>query len=366
MARSSLTKEVTSLRRPVSHVWLDSSGMPSRPSPLLPDMRRLVEAAILAPSPDNNQPWQFVAGPDYLDVHLDLARSLPSDVNHMFDLTGIGAAVENICIASREQGFEPQVEPLSDDEAFKDKTPRQATGTIPVARVRWSAGAKRDSLYTQIGRRHTIRSSYSTLPIEPVVLAELTAEAQEFPGIQVQWLTSRRDIWRFAWLVGEADRMRFERREFHAELYKQLRFTPEEAQSAGDGLDIRALALPPGGSFVLKLLRNWQLLSFANRLGASRFLALPSVPQVIRSAAVGLCSTEGQGGRYVNSGRAFARLWLRATQYGLAIHPLGSLPICLKRESTHARTNVHQRLDDLVRPKKSTQLQIAFRIGTPA
>jgi hypothetical protein len=331
--------------------------------PEVPDMQALVDMAILAPSPDNNQPWQFVAGRDYLDVHLDLSRSLPSDVNHMFDLTAIGAAVENICIASREQGFEPHVEMLSEDEALADQEPRQSTGTIPVARVRWTRGAEKDPQFIEIPRRHTNRHGYSTKRIDPAIHAELSAEVEKFSGVHVHWLTSRRDIWQFAWLVGKTDRMRFEKKEFHEELYKQLRFTPEEAETTREGLDVRTLALPPGGKLTLKLLRNWWLLALLNRFGASRFLALPSVPQVIRSGAIGICSVETPGNGFVSGGRAFQRIWHHATKQSLALHPLGSLPIYLQHESRSSSNRVKQWAADLLSPIESNTIQIAFRLG---
>jgi hypothetical protein len=332
-------------------------------SPELPDMQALVDMAILAPSPDNNQPWQFVAGPDYLDVHLDLSRSLPSDVNHMFDLTAIGAAVENICIASREQGFEPHVEMLSADEAFADQEGRRTTGTIPVARVRWTRGAEKDPQFIEIPRRHTNRDRYSTKPIDPAILAALSAEVAKFPGVHVHWLTARRDIWGFAWLIGKTDRMRFEKKEFHEELYKQLRFTPEEAEATRNGLDVRTLALPLGGKLTLRLLRNWRVLALLNRLGASRLLALPSVPQVIHSGAIGIVSAKTPANGFVHGGRAFQRLWYGATKCGLALHPLGSLPIYLQHESRASSSGLKKWSSDLLSPTEPNTIQIAFRIG---
>ena len=84
-----------------------------------PNIEKLARAAGSAPSPDNNQPWRFVRGADYLEIQLDASRSLPSDVNGMFDLTGIGAAVENACVAAREAGFEPNVELLPNGEGAR-------------------------------------------------------------------------------------------------------------------------------------------------------------------------------------------------------------------------------------------------------
>lgn len=53
--------------------------------------RKLLEAAVLALSADNNQPWRFVSQSDCLQVYLDPCRTLPSNVNAMCDPMGLGA-----------------------------------------------------------------------------------------------------------------------------------------------------------------------------------------------------------------------------------------------------------------------------------
>jgi hypothetical protein len=341
---------------PLGEVRGEGLGAATQPQP---DLQALIDAAILAPSPDNNQPWRFTVGTDHIEVHLDLTQSLPSDVNHMFDLTAIGAAVENACVAARELGFEPHVESL-----WQKSTGEQQGESIPAARITWSPGGESDPLYPQITRRHTNRNWYSTKAIDPSTLAGLAAEAEQFPGVHVHWLTSRRDIWRFAWLIGRSDRMRFEKEPFHRELYKQLRFTPAEAESTRDGLDLRTLALPPGSSVVLKLLRSWRLLSLLNNFGMSRMLALPAVPQAARSGAIGVLAVErASAEQYLAGGRAFERLWLRGTAAGLALHPLGSLPIYLMQEAHASAGTLRQKVGDLIPASADQQLQIAFRIG---
>jgi hypothetical protein len=333
-----------------------------------PDVHALIEAAILAPSPDNNQPWRFFEGPDYLNLYLDLTRSLRSDVNHMFDLTAIGAAIENLCIAAREQETEANIELVKNDDTGSKES-------IAAARITWSAGHASDPLYPYLNKRHTTRRAYSTQPIDPAILQQLAAEGERFAGVKVHWLTNRRDIWRFAWLVSQADRLRFEREEFHRELFRQLRFTAKEAESARDGLDLRALELPPLGSLVLRIIRNWKLLAFANLFGGSRLLALPSILSVIQSGAIGMLSVEdATPEHFIGGGRSLERLWLAAAGQGLQVHPMGSLPIFMahldqlngrdlsKSQCGRAQT-LKRSLYELAPTLNGRVLQIAFRIG---
>ena len=59
-------------------------------------LSELIAAANAAPLADNNQPWKFEPTPNGLNVYWDVSRRLPSDVDGMFDLLSIGAAVENL------------------------------------------------------------------------------------------------------------------------------------------------------------------------------------------------------------------------------------------------------------------------------
>ena len=63
-------------------------------------LRRLIEAAGKAPSPDNNQPWAFGRLDNAIQVFHRRERALPSDVRDMFSWIAIGAAIENLALAA--------------------------------------------------------------------------------------------------------------------------------------------------------------------------------------------------------------------------------------------------------------------------
>ena len=61
----------------------------------------LIEAAIAAPSADNNQPWKFKSGENWIAVYWDLSKKLPSDVDGMFDLMALGLSLIHISEPTR-------------------------------------------------------------------------------------------------------------------------------------------------------------------------------------------------------------------------------------------------------------------------
>ena len=327
--------------------------------------RRLVEAAVLAPSPDNNQPWRFLSFPDRLEVHLDPARSLPSDVHSMFDLLGLGAAVENIKITASKFGY----------EALINYTASSDTASSAVVAVQLRPEAHPDPLVAQLGHRHTCRKMYSTRPIDSSTLNRLNSTINVTSAIsttRLHWIADRR---RLAPIIAASDRIRFEYEPFHNELFHQLRFSITEVETTRDGLDVRTLELPPGAAGLFRMLRPWRRMRLVHRLGLGRLLVVPSRFAVRRSGILGLLTTENSTPEnFLLAGRTFQRLWLAASAESLALQPLGSLPIFLahveqldgSRLAPHhidRIKNLRRRLDQLEPDIAGQTVLMLFRMG---
>jgi hypothetical protein len=332
-------------------------------------LEELVHSATLAPSPDNNQPWLFTQHPDreLLLVH-DRTRALPSDVDDMFSMIALGAALENLCLAAGRRGWRALVHHPADFGPDAD-------GREVVAGIRFAESGTSDPLAEYLERRITCRKPYPRQPVAEDALRQMEASIAEQETARLHWLADRRRMRQLAWLVAAADRIRFEHQPFHAELYRQLRFTPQQAETTRDGLDVRCLELPLGGATVLRGLRSWPLMRQLNRLGLSRLLSLSSALQVWRTGTMGLLTTADVSRLgYLQAGRALQRVWLAATQCGLAFHPLGSVPIFLSHLARGSANDLpsryRQRVKSLARrfetlfPQAAGQgLVVLFRLG---
>jgi len=333
----------------------------------------LVKGAIMAPSPDNNQPWRFVSDGDRLLVYLDPDRALPSDVNAMFDLLGVGAAVENACIVAREHGYSPHVEYF----AHPGESEIPATSE-PVAIIKFASGGTSDPLATHLAARCTCRKFYSTNPVAECSLQAIGQAAGEFPQVQLDWVTDHKQIRSIARIIAASDRIRFEYEPFHNELFRQLRFSVAEADRTRDGLDLRTLELPPGAGLLLKALSPWSRMKWVHRLRLGSLLTLPSALAVRRSGALGVLSvSEPTTEQSLMGGRAFERIWLAAQAEGLALQPLGSLPIFFAhlqqykgRKLCHRHEqSVHtllERFQEIVPQGGGRTMNILFRLGHSA
>jgi hypothetical protein len=296
-------------------------------------MTQIVRAATLAPSPDNNQPWCFVPRGDELTVQLDRSACLPSDVDHMFDLIALGAAIENSVLAAGMQGYSTDVAYVVDE-----RVPESPDRYCPIARLRFTDGGQESPLARWIGERATCRRPYDT---EPVAKDKLSAISDAAVGndVSLDWLEDRMAIRALSKVVAKADGLRFRYQAFHEELYRQLRFAPAEAEATRTGLDVRTFELPRPAVWALRWLHSWRRMRALHVCGLGGLLTGPSAQLVRSSAAIGILTLSNDGGRsipstrlptaaeYLESGRALERAWLAATSLGLSVHPLGSLPI---------------------------------------
>jgi hypothetical protein len=335
-------------------------------------LRRIVEAATLAPSAENLQPWRFCLDDESLLVYLDLSRQLPSDVGHMLGLTGIGAAIENAVVAASLEDFRANLECFSPQDRHDSSEQFQL-----IAKLHFSDGGQPDPLSEFVAARCTTRRMESrrmeSRRMESRLLSELSDGIERFSNVQLHWVEERR-LPEFAALVGMGNRIRFEHRPFHAELYQSLRFTADEVHTTRDGLDVATLQLPFGVARIMRFLRAWPRMRIANVLGFSRGVARQATTEVIRSGAVGFLTVPTDDvRRFVEGGRALERLWLTATKNELRFHPTASLPVFL----AHARTGgtqlssrhramaqeMSERFFRLFQSVEGRVVQMAFRVG---
>ena len=325
----------------------------------------MIQAAVAAPSPDNNQPWLFRVTAEGLQVFLDHSRSLPSDVASMFDLTALGAAVENAVIAAAEQGQTAEVQ-WSGEQGLTPGVDH------PIAIIKLRAGGTRDALFSAITKRCTNRKMYASQPLEPSVLQEVQAACACFPEVQVDWLVTRSEKQQFGKLIAMTDLLRFQHRPFHEELFRQLRFRPSEAEATADGLDVRTLELPPGVGSALHILRNWNTMQLIHNLRLTSLLTIPAKISVQRSGAIVVLSVPTSSAEnFLMGGRAIQRLWLAGAAMGLAMHPMGSLPIFLLQDNPKPafRATIEKArkgVSSLLPSVAGRVIQLALRVGTSA
>ena len=322
----------------------------------------IVGAATMAPSADNNQPWRIEIVENSISFFLDTTRLIRSDVDHMFDLTSIGAAIENAKIAANQLGYDAQVELLNARDVSNE----------PVARLHLGGGGRSSlpgKLFEAIHSRCTNRKQFARTRLSPMVRRELDNLSTVFPDVRLDWIENPKQLRQLGRLVAYADSLRFASPAFHDEFYAQLRVSGEEVEQSRDGLDVKTLELPVGGQLFLRCFQNRVFANLFKLCSGTRLMAMPSAQAVCNSSAVVAFSVPNRStSSFLTGGQAIQRFWLTATSLGLAVHPLGSLPIFITHRTASGETQPYaktlsQNLMSLCPQMGGNALQLLLRIG---
>jgi len=138
-------------------------------------------------------------------------------------------------------------------------------------------------------------------------------------------------------LIQKASEIRFQVKEIHALLTHSLRFD----NSQPDGLHIDTLALPPGGQYFLKYISNWKNLSFINKIGAYKFLALQETALLNNSPCLLLLKGGETKDDFIKSGEDLCNVWTMLNNAGYSVHPYYVIPDILHRLNNGTLPNKH-------------------------
>jgi len=290
-----------------------------------------VEAAGLAPSIHNTQPWRWRFRDKTLELFADLSRAVPViDPDHRQLLISCGAALFNGWLSLRAAGLDVEVGDTLDDP---DPDPDLATARLATLTIVGNRPATDDEarLAEAINRRHTDRR-----PLTPAELpaGEIRAlrHAAETEGCWLAPLTSQDARIELAVLLARADWTERHDPRYQAELASWIRDDPD----ATDGIPRPAAlwsAEPRPTEFPARDFTGGEPAS-ADEAG-ERMRAIP-----VEHPGVLVLGTDADGPTdRLRAGRALSRVLLTATAQGVATSPLGqALDIEATRSLVHSLT----------------------------
>ncbi|WP_127509059.1 Acg family FMN-binding oxidoreductase [Actinoplanes solisilvae] len=265
-----------------------------------PTLIRCIEAATLAPSLHNSQPWRFRVDGDSVDVYGDPGRRLEVlDPNGRELIISVGAALFTLRAAIRDAGWIPTVETFPDPDL-----------TDLVARVRLGRPAEpsRESqeLAGAIARRHTNRQPFSSAVVSADVLDKLR-DAAEHEGARLTVAGGARRTVIVSLGRAAADRLH-RRGGYFAELNRWTRQLPGRV----DG--IPAHAMGPWDALERIPMRDFGTVNPQPSRHGEEFEAYPTIAVL---TTVG--DTRVQ---WLQAGQALQRILLVATRLHLATTPI--------------------------------------------
>ncbi len=278
---------------------------------------RILESAIRAPSADNRLPIRFRVSQKHIDIIASDDSFAPRrGYRQVLALLSLGAVIESMAIAARENRLEPTV------QVFE----RTGQGD-PLTRVNlreYEQGS--DPLAPFIALRHTNRRPFYRGPrMTDSERRSLEKSAESFDhGVSVEWLNDPQRRREAVSLIGKAESERFRNKALHEELFSAIRFDQGWKSTTDEGLPPGALAVETMLRPLFSTFRYWPVMRIAKVAGMHRLLGFRSAGLPCRTApdlAV-LTTREVTPPAILASGRAFMRIWLTITSLDRALQPL--------------------------------------------
>jgi molybdopterin/thiamine biosynthesis adenylyltransferase/nitroreductase len=292
------------------------------PSDIIPtedSIRDLVDAACAAPSTGNDQPWKWLYKNGTLYLFHDEYRSFSfGDYRKIASYISFGAAFENLNIHAFKTGLEPYIKFTGGaDEKL-------------VAAIRFKAVADKQQsellvpLDSAIYNRVTNRNQAPKSEINSDTYQQLTTFTESIPGAKLQVFKDEATLNQLAEIIGFCDRVRLLNKEGHHDfVHHEMRWTSEDAEKTRDGIDIKTLGLSNSQMAALGVIKSEQVISTINDLGGGKALDMLAKRTVSAASALCLITLPKHDLKsFFEGGRSMERLWLAATNFGLAVHPL--------------------------------------------
>jgi nitroreductase len=277
-------------------------------------LESLVEAAILAPSSHNTQPWVFRVSDNRIALLADRTRALPANDPDDRELTiSCGAVLFNIQVAAAHSGLGTTTRTLPDEEdddllaiVYLHEDGQQRPQDV--------------ALYPAIAKRRTYRKRFEEREVPASVLIELAgAVEQEQAWLKV--MTDEHLRKQAAELVAEGAAAQWSNPSWRRELAAWM-----HSRRKGDGLSVPGLIAPLAKTVV-------RTFDMGNGIGAKDRQLAEQSPVLAVLGTPGDAPTD-----WLSAGQALQRLLLLATNLGLQASYINQ-PIqvaCLRPKLQHA------------------------------
>ncbi len=266
-----------------------------------PDFVKMVEYATKAPSGHNTQPWIFKLTDSTIEIHPDFSKALPVVDGHHRELyISLGCALENLCIAANEFGYDAKTSIEVDDNSH----------SYIIAKLEKSR-LQKNYLFDQIVKRQTNRSVYNNKLISSDTIKELERISME-EHIDFQFFDKNTHNFNVLMnLVAEGNTQQLNDKAFKKELLEWIRFNKKQVEATKDGLTYEVMGTPATPGFIGKpivksfLKPDKQNKTDMQKINSSSHLVLFTVEH-------------NNPENWINLGRVLERILLETTRLGIA------------------------------------------------
>ena len=310
----------------------------------------LVHAAISAPSGGNSQPWKWYSLKGNLFLFFDAERSdTLLDFENIASCFSLGAAIENLTLRARKNGFFPQPRyfPIPNEKRLICQIVFKKADPEPELK-------KFEYLSDSIEKRMTSRIIEKSVSVANDQLLAIKNAAESVKGAELHFFNKQQDIEALAKLISRIERLRMMDQRGHHDFVNEIRWTNEENEEKRDGIDLNTIQLSAIEKAGLTVCKNWKVVEKLKQWNKGSALEKLSYKSAMHSSHICLLTMEDSSSlSYVLSGRAFERAWLTATDLGISLQPLSPSTFLFARAVSGIGNGLDNKLnEELVQLKK--------------
>jgi nitroreductase len=285
--------------------------VPADPPPLAPHIERILDAARIAPSRDNLQPWRFAVEGETVSFLVDHERDRsPANTGGRMARIAIGAAIECALLRAGRMGAIVRFHAL----------PR--TGAL--ATITFSSPKRIPEPDKALLRRATNRHLYDARPVDDATFSWLREATPALESTRTLWF-GRERVKALGPILEEGETLFLSDARNREATLAAVRFDVRDREEVTHGLSIGCLELSATERITLDTLRRTPV----ERLTAMGvFAKMGARARRLMESASGVCVITVTGSEpeaVLAVGRAMQRAWLALTRRGLVAHPMSAI-----------------------------------------
>ena len=321
-------------------------------------VEEIVEAAGLAPSNANDQPWKWLYRNGRLFLFHDEKRSFSfANFSDISAHVSFGAAYENLVLKTNQYNLKvkSQLFPLENNKSlialidfYKDSGDHGIEAVYAPDSVAF------------IANRSSNRNLSQPVELDADIIKSLTDSVESVQGGRLHIITEKDKILSLGKIIGESERITLLNEAGHKDFYERnIRWTPDHTDQSGDGIDIRGMGMVPAQIAALSIIREPKIARVLKSIGGANALVDGVVRTASLASGIGLVTMSGTSASdYFAGGIALQRLWLNAEKLGLAIHPLNAPLYLFARHNADGAAGLDQEETESIRDLRARFLNI--------
>jgi len=278
------------------------------------EIEKLVEAACLAPSLGNSQPWKWYQNEGDLYLTVDSDRLLKSsDPENTYLYLACGAAIENLCLEANNTSIKGKV------QSFPLKSNPDLIARLQFER---EVAKQESALASYIPLRHTNRAFANSKPVTEQELESLIHSFRNAANSDLSFIQDKSTIHALAGIYGRSERLRLLDVCLNTE-YFENELQTAKFSSQKTGYPLSQLHAPVAMQYATAVFQDRRVGEHIMDWGKGQSLEKYHERVFDSTPAIGIVQIQNKSPEsLLQLGRSIQRLWLEAQALGLSFHPV--------------------------------------------